>query len=125
MIYLDTHLVVLLFRGDPALLSEPVRNAIEEHDELLVSPAVLLELEYLHEARLLKNTATSVMETLAGEIGLRICEQPFPLVVQLALREKWTRDPFDRLIVAQARTRSATLATADETIHHHYNRALW
>ena len=125
MIYLDTHVVTSLFKGEPSLLSEPARQALEDNDEILVSPAVLLELEYLHEARLLKNTGASVVETLAGEIGLRVCEQPFALVTQLALREKWSRDLFDRLIVAQARTRSAPLLTADPHIHRHYFRALW
>jgi PIN domain nuclease of toxin-antitoxin system len=42
----------------------------------------------------------------------------------IALDEKWTRDPFDRLIVANAKG-FAWLISADEAIRKHYPRAVW
>jgi len=47
-IYLDTHVVVWLYSGELSLLSEKACQLIEEN-ELLISPLVLLELQYLFE----------------------------------------------------------------------------
>jgi PIN domain nuclease of toxin-antitoxin system len=63
--------------------------------------------------------------TLSAEIGARICELPFSIVMTTALREKWGRDPFDRLIVAQAKVNEAVLVTKDETIRSNYGLAVW
>jgi len=38
---------------------------------------------------------------------------------------EWTRDPFDRLIVAHAAANDARLLTKDEKIRRHYKRAVW
>jgi PIN domain nuclease of toxin-antitoxin system len=45
--------------------------------------------------------------------------------VDCALSETWARDPFDRLIVANARARDAVLVTKDERILRHYPLAVW
>ena len=45
-------------------------------------------------------------------------------LITQALREKWTRDPFDRLIVANAKAAGAPLITKDERIRKHYRRAI-
>lgn len=124
MTYLDTHVVIRLFLGDVQKLSESARKTIEEED-LLVSPAVILELELLHEIGRLDPTATKLISALEQDLGLRICELQFHKVVQHALKERWGRDPFDRLIVANAKARDATLVTADEKIRRNYARAIW
>jgi len=36
------------------------------------------------------------------EIGLTICDYTFPIIAESALGEDWTRDPFDRIVVAHA-----------------------
>jgi PIN domain nuclease of toxin-antitoxin system len=41
------------------------------------------------------------------------------------MHQKWVRDPFDRLIVAQASANDAPLITKDEKIRRHYKRAIW
>ena len=38
---------------------------------------------------------------------------------------KWTRDPFDRLITAQAAVDDSPLLTKDDTIHTYYPKAVW
>ena len=48
MTYSDTHVVVWLYGGDVERLSKAAQDQMQDED-LLVSPAVLLELEYLHE----------------------------------------------------------------------------
>jgi PIN domain nuclease of toxin-antitoxin system len=122
--YLDTHVVVWLYRGDAGRLSEAARARVDA-DDLLVSPAAILELEYLNEIERLKPPAMTVIRALSQEIGIQVCELPFLTIVSQALKEKWVRDPFDRLIVAHARAKDAQLITKDERIQRHYSRAVW
>jgi len=124
MIYLDTHALVTLYLGCPEKLSSAARKAIEEED-LVASPAAVLELEYLHEIGRLRPSALKVVDALRGDLGLRVCDLAFGVVVDHALKEKWGRDPFDRLIVANAKARSAPLVTRDERIRAHYRQAVW
>jgi PIN domain nuclease of toxin-antitoxin system len=123
-VYLDTHVLVWLFEGDIAKLSVGARRAVDG-DNLLVSPAAMLELELLHEIGRLHPTATKVATVLANTVGLRVCELPFWTVVEVGLREKWGRDPFDRLIVANAKVSGSALITKDQKIHQHYANAIW
>jgi PIN domain nuclease of toxin-antitoxin system len=122
--YLDTHIVVWLYRGDVKLLSRAASARIDS-DDLLISPAVVLELEYLSEVRRQRPSASTVVRALETDLGLRVCDLPFPAVVEQALHEKWGRDPFDRLIVAQARANQAPLITRDEKIRRHYPLSVW
>lgn len=124
VIYLDTHVLVRLYLGEVDELGTAARKAIEEED-LVASPAAVLELEFLHEIGRLRPTALKVMSALDSDAGLRICELPFRIVVEQALKEDWGRDPFDRLIVANAKANSAALVTKDEKIHRYFKRAVW
>jgi PIN domain nuclease of toxin-antitoxin system len=123
-VYLDTHIAVWLVQDERHKLNEAARQAIEEN-ELTVSPAVVLELELLHEIGRLRMSALTVVETLATDIGLRVCDLPFRTVVDYALKENWGRDPFDRLIVANAKAAEAPLVTKDARIRRHYSRVIW
>ena len=123
-VYLDTHVLIWLYAGDIEKFPAGVRRAIDDND-LLASPAVILELELLHEIGRLRPTATKLAGVLATSVGLRVCELPFWTVVEYGLKESWGRDPFDRLIVANAKAAGAPLVTKDEKIHKHYSSALW
>ena len=86
----------------------------------------MLELEYLHELKRTKLPARDVFQKVAHETGLRLCDLPFPSIASAALDEKWTRDPFDRIIVAQAKANGlAPLISADEHVAQHYPRTVW
>jgi PIN domain nuclease of toxin-antitoxin system len=124
VIHLDTHVVAWLYAGRTDILPAAARRAIDEH-ELLVSPMVVLELQYLYEIRRTTARAEVVLEALGREIGLGICDHPFKQITAVALEESWTRDPFDRLIVAQAKARGVALVTKDSTIQQHYPRVIW
>jgi len=58
---------------------------------------VLLELGYLHEIGRVQDFS-SLKETL----DLSICDLDYLKVINVALELTWTRDPFDRIIVAQS-----------------------
>jgi len=46
-------------------------------------------------------------------------------VAREAVAQSWTRDPFDRLIVAQAAIRATALLTKDRVIRRRYAPAFW
>lgn len=86
----------------------------------------LLELEYMYEIRRSKFPALQTVAKLEAELNVTICDYPFPKVAYAALGESWTRDAFDRVIVAHARANaSAPLITADEQMRAHYAQAVW
>jgi PIN domain nuclease of toxin-antitoxin system len=123
-IYVDTHVLVWLAQGEPDKLGVAARSAIDKYD-LLVSPAAVLELELLHEIGRLRPTASKLIASLANDVGLRVCGMSFRTIVEHALKEKWGRDPFDRLIVANAKAAEAPLITRDQKILDNYSRAVW
>ncbi len=122
--YLDTHVVAWLFAGDAARLSPAARTAVEA-DDLLISPAVVLELQYLYETKRVADSADVVVNDLQHRVMLRVCDLPFPDVARHALTLSWTRDPFDRLIVAQAAIREARLITKDRILRKRYSASVW
>ncbi len=66
-----------------------------------------------------------IVPDLADRIGLRISETDFNAVISQALAVNWTRDPFDRMIVAQAGLDNSVLISKDENILNHYAHARW
>lgn len=124
VIYLDTHVVTWLYAGRQDLLPEQVREAIQGCD-LLISPVVRLELQYLYEIGRTRASASKVLHDLSGAIGLKLCAHAFIKVIERAERQSWTRDPFDRVIVAQASLEKSMLATKDRSIRSHYDNVVW
>lgn len=125
MTYLDTHVLVWLYAGDLQVFPEAVLQQLEQEDDLRFSPMVRLELEYLYEIERISEHAITVLDTLESTLGIRSCDAPFSGIVKEAETIQWTRDPFDRLIVAHASLLDATLITKDQNIHDHYPYAFW
>ena len=124
-VYLDTNVVVWLAQGTLQRISRRAKSVLEQ-GTLMMSPMVLIELEYLYELNRIKLPARDVQVRVEHEIGVRVCDLPFSSVASTALDEKWTRDPFDRMIVAQAKTNGlAPLVSADEEIKKNYPRTAW
>jgi PIN domain nuclease of toxin-antitoxin system len=124
LIHLDTHVVAWLYAGARRYFPAAVWDTLQDHD-LAVSPMVRLELQYLHEIGRLSTPGSDVMDDLRRRLALAVVDQPFPDIIQVAMTLSWTRDPFDRLIVAQAELDGAALLTKDQLIRSHYPRAVW
>jgi len=123
--YLDTHVALWIAAGKLKRMSSRALALIEKA-ELLLPPMSLLELEYMHELGRSKLQARDILSKLEHEVGLRLCDLPYAQVASTALDEEWTRDPFDRMIVAQAKANGlAPLISADEEIAKHYPRTVW
>jgi PIN domain nuclease of toxin-antitoxin system len=122
--YLDTQLVVWLGEARLDRLT-PLAEAALEDGELAISPMVLLELEYLYELHRIVRPPLALAQQLGNQIGLEIKDVGFAAIIGTAISETWTRDPFDRIIVAHARADSAPLITSDSKIRENYSKAIW
>lgn len=123
--YLDTNALVWLAQGSLDGIGPKADRLLRQAD-LLFSPMVLLELEYLYDIKHSKLPARDIQNKVEHELGVRLCDLPFSTIVSAAFDERWTRDPFDRLIVANAKANGfAWLISADEEIARHYPRTVW
>ncbi|HVL82908.1 MAG TPA: PIN domain-containing protein [Pseudonocardia sp.] len=122
--HLDTHVVVWLYEDKVASLPTSVRRLLDS-EPLVVSPMVGFELDLLHEIGRTAGPSAEVLTGLGRSVGLTVSPAPFPAVVTTAAGLRWTRDPFDRLICAQAIVDATTLLTRDRRIHAHLDRARW
>jgi PIN domain nuclease of toxin-antitoxin system len=122
--YLDTHVALWLYAGETGRISKRAATVINR-ESMLASPIVLLELEYLREVGRLAATPQAIVAELKRRVGLAIQNRSFEAVAEQALDLEWTRDVFDRLIVAQAALDGAALVTTDRTIRKHYPKAVW
>jgi len=124
VIRLDTHVVVWLYAGAVERVSAQAR-ALLESQLPVISPIVELELTFLHEIERITVSAETIVADLRERIGLTSSTTPLRSVVASAATLRWTRDPFDRLIVGDALAAGATLITKDSTIRDHSPSALW
>ena len=125
MTYLDTHVAVWLYAGDTKRLSDTARRQIDRAKVLAISGASVLELELLHEIGRIRVRSAQILAALYKDIGLRVCDISFDKIGSEAADIKWTREPFDRLIVANAQLQKAPLVSKDEQIRRHYRNAVW
>ena len=123
--YLDTNVVVWLAQGTIGRISQAAVDHLDSAD-LLISPMVLLELEYLYEGKKTLLSSSDILLKIERELGVRVCRLDFPLIVNVGLNEKWTRDPFDRIIVAHAKANGLSyLVSANKEIMEKYPRTIW
>lgn len=124
MIALDTHVAVWLHAGELERFPQSLQGRLDASD-LVICPIVLLEMEYLREIGRLNFTSEEILGDLGADLGLRVCDHSFPAIIREAVKQTWTRDPFDRIIVAHALAAGYRLATKDETIRAHCREAVW
>ncbi len=123
--YIDTQVAIWLNEAKLPKFSRTALTLIETCD-VRISPMAALELQYLYEIKRVSVKPQEILFKLGAEIGLTVCEHPFPAIAEIALGENWTRDPFDRMIVAHAKSNGmAPLVTKDEVIRANYSNARW
>jgi PIN domain nuclease of toxin-antitoxin system len=117
VILLDTNALIWIDAGRPR-----ARSLRAGRDRLYVSPASLLELQYLQEAGKVRLRDGSV-QWVAEDDRWLVDEPPAASWFLRAVEVSWTRDPFDRLLVAHAQLRRWRLATADAAVLEHLGPA--
>jgi PIN domain nuclease of toxin-antitoxin system len=110
VILLDTN--ALIWVDQAHARTRPLMRA---RRRLYISPASLLELQFLEEAGRIRLRRGSV-HSMADDERWMLDDPPAGSWFIRALDVGWTRDPFDRLIVAHAHLRGWRLATADQRL---------
>lgn len=111
---LDTH-VALWAVSDPDALAEPARRAIADADALwlsVVSPWEVVIKSALGKI-VLHRPIEELVRELQVEFGAAILPVGLPHVLEVGRLEPHHGDPFDRLLIAQARVERLTVVTRD------------
>ncbi len=124
---LDTH-VWIWWLTDPDRLSHPAGRALRDPDsQLFLSPASTWELMVKSTAG--RITVSESVEALVEEAIAASGVQPLPIehrhALQLRQLPAHHRDPFDRMLVAQARSDSLILVTGDQQLTAYEVETLW
>jgi PIN domain nuclease of toxin-antitoxin system len=122
--FLDTHAALFLHAGELQLFTETALHLIERED-LLLSPMAYLEMEYLHEIGRIRSPAKKILEDLKSDLDLRVLDRRWMEITECALGQTWTRDPFDRMICAQALVEKERLLSKDRIILENCRLAVW
>ncbi len=85
-----------------------------EDSAILVSPMSCLELDFLHEIGRLNVGSDTILKALELGLDISIDEAPFPSIIEQAKMLTWTRDPFDRIIMAHSLFHTIPLITHDQ-----------
>jgi PIN domain nuclease of toxin-antitoxin system len=79
----------------------------------------------MHEIGRARDPVPVMLTALRQSIGLEIADASLAELAHAAVSLTWTRDPFDRMIAAQAIIADAPLVTADRTILDNLSLATW
>jgi PIN domain nuclease of toxin-antitoxin system len=119
---LDTH-VFLWWRGEPSRLSTGVRSSISTADIVFVSAASAWEAAI--KASLGRLGLPDTVEAGVLASGFEKLLITFSHAEHAATLPQHHRDPFDRMLVAQARAEGLTLVTHDRLLEPYDVEILW
>ncbi|MGI4871039.1 MAG: type II toxin-antitoxin system VapC family toxin [Janthinobacterium lividum] len=111
---LDTHTLIWFFNGDP-LLSSAARRVIEDSTSTCwVSITSLWELSIKTSiGKLALRGELAEVEGFIAATGMQLLPISFRSLLHLQILPFHHRDPFDRLLIAQAVTENLTLVSRD------------
>lgn len=124
LVFLDTHAAIWLYAGELDLFSNKALQLINEH-RICISHIVKLEIKYLNEIGRVKQTPDVIIDALISEIELTFSKNSFERIVNQAVHFDFSRDPFDRIIVADASINNSYLISKDDIIQRHYKNTIW
>ena len=123
MNHLDTNVAIWLSQGQLGKIPPGVQRLMRRAPRIL-SPIVMLELDLLYEQRRQALDGEMVRSKLA-KMDVTVSTASIADVARAASHLSWTREPWDRLIVANAIADGAKLVTADTHIRKHFADAVW
>jgi len=110
---LDTHFLIWLVLCSKRLAAFPW---LDRYRPWGVSPISFLEIQFLAEVGRLSARNPEFTNTVANDTRFMVDDIPLASIVRHALRLDWTRDPFDRLLVAHSSARRVPFCTTDRGI---------
>src|SRR5271157_621715 len=111
---LDTHALLWLMEGD-ARLKPSARALIDSASEVYVSSASIWEIAIKHRLGKIKEDPEEIVERME-QAGLHKLPVDMRHAVASGKLPLLHRDPFDRMLVAQAITEPMRLLTADRNL---------
>lgn len=125
MFIVDTH-ALLWYLRDSAELSARARDSINEADYVCVSAASLWEIAIKHSiGKLDLDFTLSQIEKLCHEKNISILPIRAKYLDELKNLPKIHNDPFDRLIICQAKVENLAIITRDSIIPQYSVSTVW
>lgn len=116
-VLLDTHFLIWLVLG----LKRPAEFPwLDRHRPWGISPISFLEIEFLAETGRLSVSNPEFTRAVMEDPRFTVDDIPLATLIRHALGLTWTRDPFDRMLVAHSLARRAPLCTIDRSIRRHH-----
>ena len=116
-VLLDTHFLIWLVLGLKRLAEFPW---VHRHRPWGISPISFLEIEFLAETGRLSVSNPAFTRAVMEDPRFTVDDIPLATLIRHALGLTWTRDPFDRMLVAHSLARRVPLCTIDRNIRRHH-----
>jgi PIN domain nuclease of toxin-antitoxin system len=125
-ILLDTHTFIWFFNGDEQLSSKAKRLIEDSKINKFVSIASVWEIAIkIGLGKLTFDGSTSEIVELIFKNGFQILQISVDHIVAYETLEFIHRDPFDRILIAQAIVEKLTIITKDENIQKYRVKTNW
>lgn len=124
IIAIDTCVAVFLYERRANRLS-PAAHKLLAEKTIFVPSFVELELTFIVQKGRANHTQGEVLNFIRKDFATTHLESRVSDVCKSAEALSWTREPFDRFIVAEVMTHKLPLITSDRNIQEHYKKAIW
>ena len=115
-ILLDTHILIWMFMDDPRLSPHARELILDRDNQLYCSAASIWEVELKHEKRPKNNINATKFASLCEKSDVAILPISGEHVMGIGALPMVHKDPFDRLMIAQAQVEGMSFLTHDQTI---------
>lgn len=121
----DTPVLIWLYAQHIESIPAYTRDYLNTN-HVTIPQAARLELQYMYEAKRVPCDSNEICDALMDTIGAQLSDVNMADLITASLGFSWAKDPFDRLIAAEAKTLDKLLVTPEETILRNLNRhAFW
>ncbi len=124
---LDTHTLIWLDSEPEKLSSKAIELCADRTNRLLLSIANVWEMQIkIQLGKLtLPDRLANIIATQQATNGIQLLPIELPHIFELATLPNYHKDPFDRLLIAQARVEKAVLITSDQQFARYPVSVVW